>query len=182
MSKKIRQGAMASRLPVLMLVLGAIMLNACGGIGTPVPTQPPQTTSPPPTGPTQSPAGTTVSLGSHSIAVGATIPIAVNMTGSDQVAGGFVKIEFNNSVVAIENVSPGDLGSPTTVIDNQNGFVSIAVAQASAIGRSQATLAVINVRGVSAGETDLQISEVELNDAAGNLMTPGIEDGLVSVQ
>jgi len=168
MSKKIRQGGMLSRLPALMLVLGATLLNACGG--TPAPTQPPQTTS------------SIVSLGSHSIGVGAIAPISVIVTGSDQVAGGFLKIEFDNSVVAVDHVSPGDIGSPITVIGNQNGFVSIAVAQATAIGRSQAILAVINVRGVSAGESDLHLSEVYLNDEAGNLMTPGIEDGLVLVQ
>jgi hypothetical protein len=171
---------MIIQLRVLCLIVGMITLNACGG--TAAATRPPQATAQQSTEFPQSSRETAVNLGSHSIAVGATIPISAMITSADQVAGGFLKIEFDNSVIAIDNVTAGDIGSPTTVIDNERGFVSIAAAQATAIGKDQAILAVINVRGVSAGEANLQISEVELNDAAGNVMTPKAENGLVSVQ
>jgi hypothetical protein len=117
-------------------------------------------------------AGERVAIGSYQADVGSMVDISVNVTGAENVAGGSVKIIFNNSVIIVENVVEADFGSPIANVNNTEGFVHIAVARATSVGKTNATLAIIRFRGIGEGNTPLRIEDVELSDEKGNVTIP----------
>ena len=89
---------------------------------------------------------------------------------------------FNASIVRAEEVTAGNFGTNVTAnIDNANASVYVAVANASAVGISEAVLANIVFKGLSAGFTTLEIHDAYLNDEYGNDIFPETSDGKIDV-
>ncbi|MCR6692028.1 MAG: cohesin domain-containing protein [archaeon YNP-LCB-003-016] len=127
------------------------------------------------------PAGEQISIGSYKVQIGLTVNVAISVTNAEGVAGGSVKVVFDKSIVEVQKVSAGDFGAPVANIRNEEGFVYIAVAQPKAVGKNEATLAIIEFKGVMEGKTVLRIENAQLNDEKGNLLTPTVTNGLIEV-
>ncbi len=77
---------------------------------------------------TISSAGNTeVSLGDYEVEEDETVRTAVMVNDVTDVVGGEVNITFNPSVVNVSNVSDGEIGSVTSNVDNQQGWVYLNV-------------------------------------------------------
>jgi len=127
------------------------------------------------------PAGEQVSIASYKVQIGLTVNVAISVTNAEGVAGGSVKVFFDKSIVGVQKVLAGDFGTPVVNIRNEEGFVYIAVAQPKAVGKHEATLAIIEFKGLMEGKTTLRIENAQLNDEKGNLLTPTVTNGLIEV-
>ena len=123
----------------------------------------------------------TVSIGSYQINLGSTQTIPIIIENASLIAGGSVNITFNRSILEVMEVVADDFPMITSNINNSRGFVVIAAISATAIGKDEAILANITVRGISVGESPLTITWAELSDENGSLITPNIENGSVMV-
>ncbi|HJH25705.1 MAG TPA: hypothetical protein C5S37_02790 [Methanophagales archaeon] len=108
-----------------------------------------------------------------------TVPVKIK--NATDVAGGSAKIVFNASIVNVQTVSSGHFGTPERHIDNTNGSVHIAVANATAVGIPEAVLANIAFKGLSEGSTVLGIENATLNDEDGNVIIPETLNGTINV-
>lgn len=89
---------------------------------------------------------------------------------------------FNKSVIVVEDVAEADFWTPITNTNNTEGFVYIGVARATAVGKANATLAVVKFRGMSEGYANLSIQNAELSDENGNVIIPElISQGSIQV-
>ena len=120
-----------------------------------------------------------MNIGESSIKIGQTVNLPVIITNSSEIAGGSVKILFNSSVARVESVTSGDFGTPIQNINNISGYVFIAVAGTTAIGKNEAILANITFRGEKEGNTPLNLTDVELNTEDGSLITPTVRNGSI---
>ncbi|MCC6005696.1 MAG: hypothetical protein LM590_15260, partial [Thermofilum sp.] len=127
------------------------------------------------------PAGERVFVGSYRVQKGSVVSVAVIVSNAESVAGGLVKISFDSSVVEAQRVLAGDFGEPVANVRNDKGFVHLAVARPTAVGKREAVLAVIEFKGVREGRTELRIESAQLNDEKGNLFTPSVSNGLIEV-
>ena len=123
----------------------------------------------------------TVSIGSYQISLGSAQTIPIIIKNASLIAGGSVNITFNRSILEVIEVVANDFPMITSNINNSRGFVVIAAISATAIGKDEAILANITVRGISVGESPLTITWAELSDENGSLITPNIENGSVMV-
>lgn len=113
-----------------------------------------------------------ITIGSFTTYVHSNVSVPVELSNANDIAGGSVKITFYSSVVNAKEVLPGDLGTPIANINNSAGFVYIACASPTAVGKETARLASITFEGLSEGLTPLDIQDAALNDEHGNLITP----------
>jgi len=127
-------------------------------------------------------AGESVSIGTYQVTVGNIVDVPVRIANAWNVAGGSVKITFDKSVAIVQEVVAGDFGPPVFNIKNEEGFVHIAVARPTAVGKSEAVLAVVRFKGVKEGTTTLHLEISSLNDEKGNLITPHVTDGSLNVR
>ena len=114
---------------------------------------------------------TAINIGSYTVGVDSNVTVPVEITHASAVAGGSLNISFNPLFVNVEEVLPGDFGIPIANINNDAGFVYIACASPTAVGKDKAKLAGVRFRGVSKGITSLDIQDAALNDENGNLIT-----------
>jgi len=117
----------------------------------------------------------------YSVAVGTEITIPLNIFESESIAGGFINISFNSSIIYIKNVTAGDFGSPVANINNTNGWVRIVAADNKAINKNTSVLANLVINGTSNGSSDLIFEYVSLNNGTGDLVTPLISNGRITV-
>ena len=113
---------------------------------------------------------TAINIGSYTVGVDSNVTVPVEITPASAVAGGSLNISFNPLFVNVEEVLPGDFGTPIANINNDAGFVYIACASPTAAGKGKAKLANVRFRGVSKGVTSLAIEDATLNDERGNLI------------
>ena len=114
---------------------------------------------------------TAINIDSYSVYENSNVIVPVEITHAGAVAGGSVNITFNPLFVNVEEVLPGDFGTPVANINNDAGFVHIACASPTAVGKDKARLASIRFKGVSKGLASLDIQDAALNDEDGNLIT-----------
>lgn len=110
------------------------------------------------------PPNTTITLGEETL-----IPIIIQ--GSNEIAGGMVKIAFDPKIISIEEVVKGDYSKPVYKISTE-GVVTIALALPQPPAKDNAVYAYLRVRAVGLGETEITILKAELNDEEGNLIYP----------
>jgi hypothetical protein len=122
-----------------------------------------------------------VKLDEYSVNIGETVDLPIIIKDSSNVAGGSIKIKFDSSIVKVVSVKEGDFGEPVYSIQNDQGFVKIAVAEAYAVKKSEAKLAIVEFKAINAGKTTLEIQEVSLNDENGNLLSADTVDGSLNV-
>jgi len=127
-------------------------------------------------------AGELVSIGTYQVTVGNIVDVPVRIANAWNVAGGSVKITFDKSIAIVQEVVAGDFGPPVFNIKNEEGFVYIAVAHQTAVGKGEAVLAVVRFKGVKEGTTTLHLEIPSLNDEKGNLITPQVTDGSLNVR
>ena len=125
-------------------------------------------------------ARVTVAIGNYTIGLNDTTLVDIVVYNASRIAGGFMSIAFNDSVVNVIDVLPGDLGQPIYNILG-NGTVKIAIAGVSALNKSKIVLAKLLVKGVDKGVSPLNIIEAELNDEEGNLIKPRVINGSITV-
>ena len=118
-------------------------------------------------------------MGDYEVNVNSEVTIPIIVKNASNVAGGSLKVSFDPSIVNAENVSSGDFGMPEANI--KEGYVYIAVAAANSVGKNEAILANINFKGLSEGNTPLNIGNANLNDENGNLIFPMIVNGSLEV-
>ena len=116
-------------------------------------------------------------IGSYTAYVKSDITVPVEISNASAVAGGSVKILFDSSIVEVKAVKAGDFNEPVANIDNENGFVHIAVSRATAVGIEKAVLANITFTGISEDSTALKIQQSVLNYEDGNTREPKMSDG-----
>jgi len=126
--------------------------------------------------------GESVSIGTYQVTVGDIVDVPVRIANAWNIAGGSVKITFDKSVAIVQEVVAGDFGPPVFNVKNDGGFVHIAVARHTAVGKSEAVLAVVRFKGVREGTTTLHLEIPSLNDEKGNLITPHVTDGSLNVR
>ena len=114
---------------------------------------------------------TAINIGSYSAYENSNVTVPVEITNASAAAGGSANISFNPLFVNVEEVLPGDFGTPIANINNDAGFVYIACASPTAVGKAKAKLASVRFRGVSRGFTSLAIEDATLNDEEGNIIT-----------
>ncbi|MBL7117594.1 MAG: hypothetical protein ISS94_02260 [Candidatus Syntrophoarchaeum sp.] len=113
-----------------------------------------------------------ITIGSFTTYVNSNVTVPVELLNANDVAGGSAKITFNPSIVIAKEVLHGDFGTPISNINNSAGFVYIACASPTAVGKETAELAGITFEGLSEGISSLDIQDAALNDEHGNLITP----------
>lgn len=115
---------------------------------------------------------TAINIGSYTVDVDSNLAVAVpvEITHASAVAGGSANITFNPLFVNVEEILPCDFGTPIANINNDTGFVYIACASPTAVGKETAILAIVMFKGVSKGLTSLGIQDAALNDERGNLI------------
>ena len=113
-----------------------------------------------------------ISIGAYATEVNSNVTVPVEILNArDIAAGGSVNITFNPSIITVQAILPGDFGIPVSNIDGKNGFVYIACASPTAVGKDTAKLAIVRFKGISKGLTSLDIQDASLNDEEGNLIT-----------
>lgn len=106
--------------------------------------------------------------------VGSTVNVSIVVLNAENVAGGSMNMTFDTSVFNVVCVFPGDFGVPIVDIRNNESTVSLTFASASAVGRPNATLAVLSCTGMSKGIAFFRVENAELNDEQGNLVIPEV--------
>jgi hypothetical protein len=114
---------------------------------------------------------TAINIGSYTAGMDSNLTVPVEITNASAAAGGSANISFNPSIVNVEEVLPGDFGTPIANINNAVGFVYIACALPTAVGKDKAKLASVRFKGISKGVTSLGIQDATLNDEHGKLIT-----------
>lgn len=127
--------------------------------------------------------GESMALGTFNININSAVEVPVLIGNATDVAGGKVTIEYDPSLVTVDDVLPWDIGGTFNKdIDNSKGIVVISTASPTAIGKNEAILATIRFRGIGVGESLLTIkNEYYFNDIRGNLHTPTISNGLIRI-
>jgi len=113
-----------------------------------------------------------ITIGSFTTYVNSNVSVPVELLNANDVAGGSVKITFNPLFVNAREVVPVDFGTPIANINNSAGFVYIACASPTAVGKETARLANITFEGLSEGLSSLNIQDATFNDEDGNLIIP----------
>ena len=115
-------------------------------------------------------------IDSYEVEVGSTVDVSIVILNAQEIAGGSVKIYFSNykSLIVIVEVDTGDFSMPAANINNSEGFVHLAASLPRAVGKTNATLAVLKCNGTNIGDAYLCIEWAELNDEQGNLITPDV--------
>ena len=128
-------------------------------------------------------AGESMALGTFNINMDSAVEVPVLIGNATDVAGGKVTIEYNPSIVTVDDVLPGDIiGTFNKDVNNSKGIVIISTASPTAIDKNKAILAIIRFRGIGVGESVLTIkNEYYFNDIRGNLHTPTISNGLITI-
>lgn len=121
-----------------------------------------------------------IMIGDSSINPGSTLALPITIEGAGEIAGGSLKLSFNPEFISVRSVASGDFGNPTYNIGS--GFVSISFATANAIGKSNATLAVVTIKGEKTGSTSIRIDKAELSKEDGSLITPSVLSGTITVE
>ena len=122
-----------------------------------------------------------INLGSYTTYTGSNVTVPVEIRNATEIAGGFVNISFNASIVNVQEILEGDFGTPVACIDNTNGFVRVAVSRATAVGKANASLASIRFKGIAKGITTLNITDASLNYENGTVFIPETSDGTINV-
>ncbi|RKY39681.1 MAG: hypothetical protein DRP85_09630, partial [Candidatus Makaraimicrobium thalassicum] len=122
-----------------------------------------------------------VSIGDYSTVVDSEVIVPIDISEAESIAGGVVNVSFNSSIVSVENVAAGDFGTPVPNVNNESGWIKLVAARFDAVNKTEAVLANIVFRGVSAGTTDLIIVYASLNNETGGLLTPTISNGAIAV-
>ncbi|MEM2293466.1 MAG: cohesin domain-containing protein [Nitrososphaerota archaeon] len=122
-----------------------------------------------------------VSMGDFQLKVGDEMEVPVEIINSVNIAGGYVKIEYDKSILNVTDIKEGDFLSPIIKIERDKGLIFIAVASPTAVGKSKATLAIIKFTALSSGASLLKISYAELNDERGEVITPKVINGKITV-
>jgi len=117
----------------------------------------------------------------YSVAVGTEITIPISIIESESIAGGLINISFNSSIIYIKNVTAGDFGTSVANINNTNGWVRIVAADYKAINKNVSVLANLIINGTSNGSSDLIFEYASLNNETGDLVTPLISNGRITV-
>ena len=120
---------------------------------------------------------TAINIGSYTVEAGSNVTVPVEITHASAAAGAAANITFNPLFVNVQEVLPGDFGTPIANINNDTGFVYIACASPTAVGKDKAKLASIRFRGVSKGVTSLDIQDAALNDEDGNVIALEMTSG-----
>jgi len=120
-------------------------------------------------------------IGSYEVDINSIVDVPITVINANNIAGGFIEIRFNNSVVTVENIMEGDFGQPIAYVNNTEGVIRVAVARATAVDKQNATMAIIKLKGVEQGSTNLTIINAELNDDEGNLIYPSYSHGSINV-
>ena len=113
---------------------------------------------------------TAINIGSYTVGVDSNVIVPVEITHASAVAGGSANITFNPLFATAQAILPGDFGTPIANINNDAGFVYIACASPTAVGKETAKLAIVRFKGVSKGLTSLDIQDATLNDERGNII------------
>ena len=122
-----------------------------------------------------------VCIGGHTGSIGGTTTVPVGLSNGDNIAGGVFDVNYDSTVVSVQGVTIGDVGSTLAYNIISPGLVRISTSGPVAVGTSDATLANIVFYGEAAGTSALSLQTVTLNDASGNLVTPSTSDGEISV-
>ena len=120
-----------------------------------------------------------ISIASYSAYDNSNITVPVEITNASAVTGGSVKVKFNPSIVYVQDVLPGDFGNVT--VNNGTGFVYMACANATAVGKEKAILSNVVFKSLSSGTTALELYNASLNDERGNVILPTTSNGSLSV-
>jgi len=123
-----------------------------------------------------------VSVGDFQVKEEDEMEVPVEILNSLNIAGGYVKIEYDRSILDVADIKEGDFSSPIVKLERDKGLISIAVASPNAVGKSKATLAIIKFIALSPGTSLLKISYAELNDERGEIIIPKAINGRVTVQ
>ena len=122
-----------------------------------------------------------INIGSYTTYTGSNVTVPVEIRNATEIAGGFVNISFNPSIVNVQETIGGDFGTPVVCIDNTSGFVRIAASRATAVGEGDAKLASIRFRGISKGVTALNIANASVNYENGTVFIPETSNGMINV-
>lgn len=122
-----------------------------------------------------------VSMGDFQVKKGSETEAPVEILNGVNIAGGYVKIEYDRSILNVTDVKGGDFSSLIINIERDKGLIFIAVASPTAVGKLKATLAIIKFTALSSGTSLLKISYAELNDERGEIITPKVINGKITV-
>jgi len=127
-----------------------------------------------------------VSVGNLVLAPGSTGTVAIKVNSvTFDIATATVRLSFNPANVTVISVGAGDLGAPTSNINNIAGTVDISVFTTHPAITSPVTLATVTLQAGSAqGASPLTLTVIELSDANGVNRVPGesgITNGVVTI-
>jgi hypothetical protein len=127
--------------------------------------------------------GESINIGSYNVASGSTVDVTIQVENATLIAGGFVTITYDPTIVNVTNVLSGDFGE-LHANTNIAGVVTLGTAGATAIGTSSAVLGVIKFEGVSSGTSTLAFQAYPnsyLSLENGSLVEASLSDGSITV-
>jgi hypothetical protein len=107
-----------------------------------------------------------------SVELGSTVNVSIVIRYAEYIAGGSMTLIFNSLVINVIDVIQGDFGMPIADISDNGSIVSLTFSLTSAVGKPNATLAMISFIGISEGVTYFNVENAELHDEQGNSMSP----------
>ncbi len=128
------------------------------------------------------PAGTQVAVSDTTGVPLANTTVAIRVTNVTNLAAGTLTLSFNPSVVQVVSVSAGDLGSPTSNVNNAAGTATITVFSTTGVsGNVVIASVVLNVVGAIGSTSPLTLSVANLADQNGAAITHTVSSGTLTV-
>lgn len=130
----------------------------------------------------------TLSITSAEIAPGGSGLVQISITDATGIASGDIFFEYDESVIAIDDITATELTSDMALIVNRNVSGEIRIAMASGEGLPSTSgvlldvLITINANAQSDTETTLSLSDTGIYDESGNDIQINLEDGIVKVK
>ncbi len=128
----------------------------------------------------------TASISNYNVAPGSTFTVPIQITSiTTDIAAATVRLTFNPAVVTVQAVNTGDLGTKVENINYVSGTVDITAATTTPATTAPVTIANVVFKGVAtavAGSTSpLTLTVTTLSDSNGNIRTPVITSGSVTI-
>jgi hypothetical protein len=112
------------------------------------------------------------------VEAGSAANVSIVVLNAENMAGFSMNMTFNSSVINVVHVFPGDFGVPVADVTDSGSsdwsVLSVTSTSASAVGKTNATLAVLSCVGINEGRTFFYIQNMELSDEQGNLWNANI--------
>ena len=124
---------------------------------------------------------TVVSIPDDAVAnIGETVTVPINITNVDDLGAATIWLSYNKSVVIVDEVSDGNLGSIIAGINNTVGVTKMSWFSATGKG-GDFVFAYITLNATADGTSELNLTVKKLVDTGNNPITHTVDEGMFTV-